>query len=80
MVGAKKPAGGDKMSTLSIRITESHKTNLSDAAKRAGLIRMDEGEPTGNVSALIGLIAQAVPRMSEAEIKALLFKDKSESA
>lgn len=62
------------MSTLTVRILEDHKDNLSQGALRAGLARVEEGEVRGNISALIALIAQALPGKSESEIKDFLAK------
>ena len=68
---------GDKMSTLTLRIMESQKASLSDAAKRIGFVRQTEGELTGNTSALIVQLARALPNKTEAEIKAFLYGTKA---
>lgn len=67
------------MSTLTIRILESQKTSLNEAALRAGLSRMEGGKLTGNISALISLLAQTLPDKSASEIKSLLFSDENET-
>lgn len=57
------------MSTLTVRIRENDKENLSAGAMRAGLIRLEDGEMRGNISALLTLLAQALPAKSPDEIQ-----------
>lgn len=73
----KKQGAENKMSTLTIRIRESEKKDLAEAAKRAGFTRNEGDEVTGNISLLLSWLARQLPNKSDSEIKAFLFSDKS---
>lgn len=67
-----------KMGTLTVRIRDDLKENLDEAAYRVGFSRMKEGELKGDISALLNMLARALPGKSADEIMTFLVPVKRE--